>query len=66
MVGNESTLDRTLRVSLGIGLLLLVVAGPQTRWGLIGLVPLLTGLLGFCPLYELFGFSSKGRRSSQA
>lgn len=55
---NESTLDRTLRVVAGIALLSLVFVGPQTAWGWIGLVPLVTGLVGSCPLYRLFGLST--------
>jgi hypothetical protein len=52
---NEAGWDRGIRVVLGLGLLSLTVVGPQTWWGLVGLVPLVTGLLGFCPLYRLFG-----------
>ncbi|MEO1233495.1 MAG: DUF2892 domain-containing protein [Myxococcota bacterium] len=55
MPKNEHTLDRVLRVVLGLGLLSLTVVGPQTPWGLVGLVPLVTGALGRCPLYALFG-----------
>lgn len=55
---NEHTIDRAVRVVLGIGLLSLVFVGPQTWWGLAGLVPLMTGLLGSCPLYTLFGLST--------
>lgn len=55
---NEGTVDRVLRVVAGIVLLSLVVIGPQTLWGLVGLVPLLTGLLGFCPLYKVLGFNT--------
>ena len=55
---NEGTMDRAARVVLGLALLSLVVVGPQTLWGLVGLVPLLTGLVGFCPLYRIFGFST--------
>ena len=50
MKANEGTADRVMRVVLGLALLSLVVVGPQTLLGLIGLVPLLTGLVGFCPL----------------
>ena len=46
MTRNESNLDRGLRIILGLVLLSLVFVGPQTLWGLIGLVPLVTGLLG--------------------
>jgi len=52
---NAGLLDRGLRVLLGIALLSLVFLGPLTLLGWIGLVPLLTGLIGFCPLYRLFG-----------
>ncbi|TNF29055.1 MAG: DUF2892 domain-containing protein [Deltaproteobacteria bacterium] len=52
---NEGTLDRALRVLVGIALILLVFVGPKTLWGLVGIVPLATGLLGSCPLYTLFG-----------
>ncbi len=55
---NESSIDRAVRVVLGIVLLSLVVVGPRTLWGLIGLVPLLTGSVGFCPLYRLLGIST--------
>jgi len=52
---NEGTLDRVIRVLLGLGLLSLTVVGPHTGFGLIGAVPLLTGLVGSCPLYSLVG-----------
>lgn len=58
MLTNESPVDRVLRVVLGIVVLSLVVIGPKTMWGLLGLVPLLTGLVGFCPLYRLLGIST--------
>lgn len=58
LVKNEHTLERVLRVALGLGLLSLAFVGPQTPWGYIGAVPLLTGLLGSCPLYTLFGIST--------
>lgn len=55
---NESSIDRTLRILVGVVLLSLVVVGPRTMWGLVGLVPLVTGLVGFCPLYRLLGIST--------
>lgn len=58
MPRNEGTLDRTLRIILGLILLSLVFIGPQTLWGLIGLVPLATGLMGYCPLYQMIGLST--------
>lgn len=55
MNANVGTVDRILRVIVGVVLLALVFVGPQTPWGLIGLVPLLTGLFRFCPAYRLLG-----------
>ncbi len=55
---NEHNVERGLRVLFGLGLLSLVFVGPQTAWGWVGLVPLITGLAGSCPLYTLFGIST--------
>ncbi len=55
---NEGNVDRIIRVIVGLGLLSLVVIGPQTLWGLVGLVPLLTGIFGFCPAYKLLGMNT--------
>lgn len=63
MLTNESSIDRALRIVLGIVVLSLVVVGPQTMWGLLGLVPLLTGLIGFCPLYRVL---AAGHRDKEA
>ncbi len=52
---NEGTLDRTLRVILGLGLIAIVFVGPKTPLGWIGVVPLATGLVGWCPVYSLLG-----------
>ncbi|MDJ1009761.1 MAG: DUF2892 domain-containing protein [Paracoccaceae bacterium] len=59
MTRNEGKLDRALRVIVGLVLLSFVFVGPQTLWGLIGLVPLVTGLVGTCPLYSVFGISTR-------
>jgi lipoprotein signal peptidase len=58
MLTNEAGWDRALRVIVGLALLAMVVVGPQSWWGLVGLVPLLTGALGYCPLYQLLGLST--------
>ncbi|HSN30653.1 MAG TPA: DUF2892 domain-containing protein [Kofleriaceae bacterium] len=58
MKTNEASVDRILRVALGLALLLLVFVGPQTLWGLVGLVPLATGIVGFCPLYKVLGIDT--------
>jgi hypothetical protein len=55
---NEGSVDRGVRVVLGLALLMMVFVGPRSLWGLIGLVPLLTGALGTCPLYRVFGLST--------
>jgi hypothetical protein len=55
---NEHPVERVLRVVIGLGVLSLAFVGPKTPWGYLGLVPLATGLLGTCPLYTLFGWST--------
>ena len=55
MTKNEGTIDRALRIVFGLVILALVVVGPKTPFGFLGLVPLVTGILGFCPLYRLVG-----------
>jgi Inner membrane protein YgaP-like, transmembrane domain len=55
---NEATWDRALRVVLGLVLLSLTVVGPKTLWGLLGLIPLVTGFAGTCPAYLVTGLST--------
>ncbi len=55
---NEGTIDRTVRVIAGLAILSLAFIGPRTPLGFIGAVPLLTGLIGFCPLYRVLGIST--------
>jgi len=62
---NEGTVDRVLRIVVGIVLLSLTVLGPKTSWGLVGLVPLATGLAGTCPLYSVFGLSTCPAKPSE-
>ncbi len=64
MKTNEGTIDRVLRVLVGAGILSLAFIGPQTSWAYFGLVPLLTGLVGFCPLYAMFGINTCGVRKA--
>lgn len=59
---NEGNVDRVLRVVLGVGLLSMVFFGPQTLWGLVGLLSLVTGLVGSCPAYTLLGVSTCPRK----
>ena len=55
MTLNEGTIDRSLRVIVGIALIALAVTGKIGIWGWIGIVPLATGLIGWCPAYSLLG-----------
>lgn len=56
MKSNVGLIDRSIRVVLGLGLLFWAYNGHP--WGLLGLVPLATAFMGFCPAYLPFGFSS--------
>ncbi len=55
---NEGTIDRSIRVLAGLAILSLAFVGPRTALGYLGVVPLLTGLIGFCPLYRVLGIST--------
>lgn len=56
---NEAAWDRGLRILLGVVLVGLTFLGPKTAWGLLGVVPLATGIAGSCPLYALVGASTR-------
>ena len=60
MKQNVGSIDRTLRVIVGLGLISMVFIGPQSVWGWIGIVPLATVLIGWCPPYALLGINSCG------
>lgn len=57
MQTNIGSSEKTLRLILGA---VLLVAGAyfKSAWGLVGLIPLLTGLIGWCPLYRILGIST--------
>ena len=61
---NEGKIDRILRVIVGLALISLVFVGPQTAWGWIGLILLITGLIGNCPVYSLLGLNTCGLKKS--
>lgn len=62
MSSNMGLLDRRVRMVIGLLLLGLLLIDGNARWfGLIGLVPLATGLIGSCPLYSLFGINSHAK-----
>ena len=53
---NVGKWDRIIRVVLGLTILAFL---PRTTWALLGLVPLVTGIAAYCPLYHLFGWSTR-------
>ena len=58
---NVGNLDRALRVLAGLALIGLAAAGVIGAWGYIGVVPLLTGLVAWCPLYRVLGIRTTSR-----
>lgn len=58
MERNVGDIERVVRVVAGLGILSLVFVGPQSLWGLIGILPILTGLTGWCPPYSLLGINT--------
>lgn len=55
---NVGGIDRILRITAGVVLVGLAATGKVGAWGWIGVVPLLTGAVGFCPLYPLLGMNT--------
>ncbi|MDP3718066.1 MAG: DUF2892 domain-containing protein [Acidobacteriota bacterium] len=55
---NEHPAERVIRVALGVTLVAMAAMGTIGVWGYIGLVPIVTGLAGTCPLYSVFGIST--------
>jgi hypothetical protein len=60
---NVGGVDRILRVAVGLLLIALAATGTVGLWGYVGIVPILTGAIGWCPAYLPFGFSSCKTRS---
>jgi ABC-type polysaccharide/polyol phosphate export permease len=65
MTANVGGIDRVLRIVAGVVLISLVFFGPKTPWGWIGVVPLLTALIGYCPAYSIFGLSTCPMKSGK-
>ncbi|MEX2154438.1 MAG: DUF2892 domain-containing protein [Gemmatimonadaceae bacterium] len=59
MLINEGWWDRLIRIALGIAILMFV---PRTAWAWLGLLPLVTGAVGYCPMYHLFRLSTNRTR----
>lgn len=55
---NLGGIDRGLRIAVGIVLIVLAATETVGWWGWLGVIPLLTGLVAFCPLYRLFGLNT--------
>lgn len=55
---NLGTADRAIRIIVGLILLSLVFVGPKSLWGLIGIVPIVTAFIGFCPAYAPLGLNT--------
>lgn len=58
MLKNVGSIDRILRIAAGLVLIALAVTGQVGLWGYVGVVPLLTGLAGRCPPYQLLGINT--------
>lgn len=58
MQSNVGGIDRILRIAVGAGLVALAATGTVGVWGWLGLLPLATGLVGWCPPYALFGWNT--------
>ena len=59
MAVNTGMVERFIRVLLGAAILSLAFIGPQSPWAYLGIIPILTGLSGWCPLYSLLGISTR-------
>lgn len=55
MKANVGSIDRALRIIVGLGLISLVFVGPQTPWGWVGVILVVTGLVKWCPIYRALG-----------
>lgn len=58
MKTNLGVLDQMLRTMIGVSLVVLAAAGTLHAWGFVGILPLVTGVAGYCPLYALLGVRS--------
>lgn len=58
MKANEGTIDRAVRIIAGLALIGLTVTGSIGAWGWIGVLPLVTGIIGICPAYSIFGMNT--------
>jgi hypothetical protein len=66
MTKNIGRVERIVRIVLGIGILSLAFVGPESPWAYLGLVPFLTGLVGWCPPYALLGIGTAHREPKRS
>lgn len=64
MKKNVHPIERKIRIGLGLVLVSLAFVGPSNPWFLLGIVPLATGIVGWCPPYALFGVNTCNLRKS--
>ncbi len=55
---NVNNVERVVRVLIGIGIIPLAFFGPETPWAFLGIIPIVTGLVGSCPLYTACRFGT--------
>ena len=58
MKKNIGKTERIVRIVAGLGIISLAFVGPESPWAFLGLIPLFTGLIGWCPPYAMFGLST--------
>jgi hypothetical protein len=58
MKKNIGGIERIIRTVAGLGILSLAFIGPQTAWAYLGIIPLITGLTGYCPPYAMLGIKT--------
>lgn len=58
MKKNVGNVERVVRIIVGVAVLSLAFVGPRSPWAYLGIIPLATGLFGWCPPYALFGIST--------
>jgi len=58
MKHNVGSADKLVRIMLGVFLVSLTMWGPQTLWGLVGIIPIATGLMNSCPIYSIMNLST--------
>ncbi len=64
LVVTEHPIERVVRVIIGLAIISLVFIGPKTPWGWLGVIPVLTGSTGLCPLYTILGVSTCSKKSA--